>query len=83
MWIKDIPPTQAGYYLTSYTKDNETQFKPFWYSIKKHQWQYELFDPEVKYFWDVRFDFYFPCLIQPGVTEIPQEIVEEKALEQL
>ena len=69
MWISDSFPTESGYYLTVYFNHENSAWmrKAFWYDVEGAKWVFR-FDPEVKCWWDVRYDHYAPCQMQEVPT---------------
>jgi hypothetical protein len=73
-WLTDSLPTKSGYYLTVHIRNNETYMKAFWYSVEQKKWSFR-YEPNVKCWWNKRFDYYAPCQLQDDVAAVPSEIV--------
>ena len=76
MWISNnTKPEVGGYYLTYYFNEeqNAMMFKAFWYRPEQDKWLFR-FDPDVKAWWNSRYDFYVPCQMQENVDDIPEEL---------
>jgi hypothetical protein len=78
-WLRypENKPIEAGYYGTIYWNEEQkrTLWKAFWYSPDKG-WQFR-FVPKVLVYYNVRFDFYVPCQIQPLEEKVPDDIRKE------
>jgi hypothetical protein len=77
MWIDvDTSPTESGYYATAYIRDGVVYYKSFWYDAKTSEWVFR-FKPDVKVWWDKRFDYYIPCEIQGDVDPVPENLCQK------
>lgn len=79
MWNKgEINPTESGYYLTYYYNHDINHkcylYKAFWYDIN-NGWELRFWKcngTDIKWWWDVRHDYYVPCQTQSNVGQIPE-----------
>ena len=69
-WIDNGSPTESGYYLTVHELGGQYLFKAFWYSVLDSKWVFR-YNPDVKLWWDKRFDYYVPCQTQDEVAPLP------------
>ena len=73
MWVKNSLPKESGYYKTLYhlPLSDTNYFKALWFDAKSSKWIWKQ-EVVVKYWWDVRHEYYVECQDQK-VSELPAE----------
>lgn len=76
-FLASEPPKSNGYYLTVHYVESMKQhlWKAFWFDTTKGEWKFR-YKPDVKIWYDKRFDFYVPCQHQENVEPLSAKFIE-------